>query len=408
MEQPVCTPYRLGDVKRVWHRNRGLQRQSIVVYEYWLHRFARYCQARSLDQRAELTQSGAERFACWWRSHGSRQRGRLDATLTGSRMALRAWAYALSMLGESMPPWSPPQTSPPLDLRFQPFADYLHDVRGNPLQTIHKKVKHLVAFYDYRRSQGFADIPIRLSEIDAYLVACRRRLARTTVADICSTIRGYLRFLHATGAMDIDLAASVMAPIIRAAEHPHHALPWTDVQRILAAVDRKTPTGRRDYALLLMMSVYGLGAGEVIRITLDDIDWQASTIRIKRPKTGVAFQLPLLSAVARALVDYLKHGRPAYTPTRHLFVTMRMPFKRLACSTTVRHILHSAARRAGVTAPFLGTHALRHTHACRQLELGVAPKIIGDILGHRDPKSTSAYLRVTSDRLRELSLPVPV
>lgn len=323
-------------------------------------------------------------------------------------MALRSSSFALSMLGEPMPQWCPPCAVPALDQRFQSFADYLRDVRGNPSQTIHKKLAQLMAFDRYRRRRRSAHLFIRLSEIDSYLIVCRRHLARTTVADICSTIRSYLRFLHATGAMDADLAASVMAPTIRPVERPHRALPWADVQRILRAIDRTSPKGRRDYALLLMMSVYGLGAGEIIRVSLDDIEWQAATIRIKRPKTGAVFQLPLLPAVARALIDYLKHGRPAYTVTRHLFVTMRIPFKRLACSTTVRHILHSAARRAKVTAPFLGTHALRHTHACRQLELGVAPKIIGDILGHRDPESTSAYLRVTSDRLRALSLPVPI
>ena len=86
---------------------------------------------------------------------------------------------------------------------------------------------------------------------------------------------------------------------------------------------------------------------------------------------------------------------------------MRTPYKRLACSVTIRHILHTAAAHAGVSAPFMGTHVLRHTHACRQLELGASPKIIGDILGHRDPESTSAYLRVATARLRELALPVP-
>jgi len=295
-----------------------------------------------------------------------------------------------------------------LDPRFEPFADYLRDVRGNPPQTIRKKIWELTAFDRYRRRRRAADKPIRLSEIDAYVVTCRRRFARKTVASICSTLRSYLRFLYATGAMDTDLAASVMAPIIRTAERPHRALPWADVQRILRAIDRTTAKGRRDYALLLMMSVYGLGAGEVIRISLEDIDWQAGTIRIKRPKTGATFHLPLLAAVARALIDYIKRGRPTFTSARHLFVTMRVPFKQLACSTTVRWILHAAAHRAGVTAEFLGTHALRHTHACRQLEFGTPPKIIGDILGHRDPESTSAYLRVVSDRLRELSLPVPI
>jgi integrase len=214
--------------------------------------------------------------------------------------------------------------------------------------------------------------------------------------------------LHTAGATDVNLSASVMAPIIRPLERPSRTLPWPDVLRILRAVDRTTPKGRRDYALLLMMSVYGFGAGEVIGISLDDIDWVRRTIRIRRPKTGSVFHLPLLPAIARALVDYLKHGRPEHTPERRVFVTKHIPFRPLSGSAAVRYILHSAAHRAGVTAPFLGTHALRHTHACRELELGVAPKIIGDILGHRDPESTSAYLRVANERLRELSLPVPV
>ena len=208
--------------------------------------------------------------------------------------------------------------------------------------------------------------------------------------------------------MDADLAASVMAPIVRPAERPYRALPWSDVQKILRAVDRTKPKGRRDYALLLMMSLYGFGAGEVIRLRLDHVDWRACTIHVRRPKTGVEFQLPLLPAVARALGDYLTRARPPLTSARDLFVAMRTPFKGLSDSAAVRHILHEAVHRAGVTAPFLGTHVLRHTHACRHLELGTPPKIIGDILGHRDPESTSAYLRVASERLREVSLPVPV
>ncbi len=408
MRQSPCAPYRWPEVKQVWQRNHSLRRGSFLLYEYWVHRFARYCRAHSLDQRTELTAQGAQLFARWWHSQGSRRQGDFQRALAGSHMALRAWAFALTMLGESMPLWSPLRPAPTSDARFDSFAAYLRDVRGSPPQTIHKKLTELTAFYRYRRRRRAASQPLRLSEIDAYVVECRRRLARRTVASICSTIRGYLRFLHATGAMNSDLASAVMAPIIRTAERPHRSLPWSDVKNILSAVDRKTAKGRRDYALLLMMSLYGLGAGEAIGILLEDIDWPARAIRIKRPKTGVVFQLPLLPTVGRALIDYLKRGRPAYTPARNLFVTVRVPFKSLACSTTVRCILHAAARRAGVTAPFLGTHVLRHTHACRQLELCVPPKIIGDILGHRDPQSTSAYLRVTSERLRELSLPVPV
>jgi integrase len=216
-----------------------------------------------------------------------------------------------------------------------------------------------------------------------------------------------MRFMLSSGRMIVDLAPSIVGPIVRPAERPHRALPWEDVQRILRAIDRSTRCGRRDYALLLMMSTYGMGAGEIIRLMLDDIDWQAATVRVHRPKTGAEFLLPLLPAVSRALANYLRRGRPVHAQTRNLFITMRAPHKALACSVTIRHILHTHARRAGVSAPFLGTHALRHTHACRQMELGTPAKLIGDILGHRDPESTSAYLRVSTEGLRQMALPVP-
>jgi integrase/recombinase XerD len=216
-----------------------------------------------------------------------------------------------------------------------------------------------------------------------------------------------MSFLLETGRTRVDLSPLVTLPKVRPAERPYRALPWKDVQRILRAVDRSKPCGRRDYALLLMMSTYGMGAGEVIRLTVDDLDWRAQTIHVVRPKTGVEFSLPLLPAVARAISDYLRHGRPMHAQTRHLFITRRAPYKVLSDSSVIRGILHRHAQRAGVTAPFMGTHCLRHAHACRQMELGTVPKLIGDILGHRDPQSTSAYLRVTTERLRDMALAVP-
>jgi integrase len=179
------------------------------------------------------------------------------------------------------------------------------------------------------------------------------------------------------------------------------------VQRILRVIDRSTPCGQRDYALLLLMSTYGLGAGEAIRLKLDDIDWRSSTLRVVRPKTHVEFMLPLLPAVARVLVNYLRHGRPGHVPTRHLFVQMLVPHARISGSSAVRHLLIKHARSAGVSAAYLGSHVLRHTHACRQMDMGTPPKLIGDILGHLDPDSTSAYLRVATKPLRQVSLAVP-
>jgi integrase/recombinase XerD len=395
-----------AQVLQVWRCNRCVGPGSIAVYRYWICRYYDYCRACRLDERKELTELGAERFAKWWRSRGSPRRGHFRSAFLSSRSALRAWSFARTSLGETLPTWRMDRERPvPRALRC--FAAYMAEVRGNPPQTIRKKIVHLGMFATYCRKHRRSVQHLRLQDIDQFVIVCRARYARTTVSDICSTLRAYLRFLRATGRSRNDLSGSILSPTVRSQERPHRALPWKDAQRILQAVDRSYPTGLRDYALLLMMSVYGLGAGEVIGLTVDDINWRSGTLHIQRPKNRVEFLLPLLPAVAKALAAYLKRGRPPRTDTRRLFVTMRTPFKPLACAVTVRHILHSAAARARVSAPFLGTHVLRHTHACRQLELGTPPKIIGDVLGHRDPDSTSAYLRVATNRLRDLALPVP-
>jgi len=155
------------------------------------------------------------------------------------------------------------------------------------------------------------------------------------------------------------------------------------------------------------MSTYGFGAGEVIRLQLQDIDWNAATLKVVRPKTGVAFTLPLLPAAAKALAFYLRDCRPPNIPHRHVFVRMKMPFSPLAASSAVRHILVKHAKAAGLNAPYLGSHVLRHSNAARQVDLGIRPRVLSDLLGHRDPESISAYVRIATETLREVSLPVP-
>jgi integrase/recombinase XerD len=396
---------RFDAVERVWRDNRCLKHSSIVVYRRWILRFKAYCHAKQLEERAQLTLVGVSRFARWYAcAHDIEEK----TAFSSARSALGTWALARQTLGESLPPWRLVQDAErsrsPL---IREFAEHLHLHRGNPTSTVRKKIAHVAHFLAFLREQGRGQQQIRLQDIDAFVSICGKRYARTTVADICSSLRGFMRFLRVSGRITVDLASSILAPIVRRHEHPHRALSWDDVQRILCAVDRRSACGRRDYALLLLMSSYGLGAGEVIRLTLEDIDWRAATLHVVRPKTHVEFVLPLLPAVAQALASYLRHGRPRHARSRHVFVTMRAPYKPLACAVSIRHILHTHAHRAGVTAPYLGTHVLRHTYACRQMELGAQPKVIGDILGHRDPDSTSAYLRVATEHLRDLALPVP-
>jgi len=154
------------------------------------------------------------------------------------------------------------------------------------------------------------------------------------------------------------------------------------------------------------MATYGMGAAEVLNLRLEDIDWSADTFHVRRPKTEVSMVLPLLGPVACALADYLQHERPPHAAVREIFVSARLPHRRMSDSA-IRHRLRKHADAAGVRAEYLGAHVLRHSHACRQVDQGANPKVLSEILGHRRPSSTSAYVRVAKDKLRTVALRMP-
>jgi len=198
-----------------------------------------------------------------------------------------------------------------------------------------------------------------------------------------------------------------VAPVRLRHDRPPRALPWPKVKALLQAVDATTAIGRRDRAQFLLMSAYGLGAAEVLQLRFEDIDWTGKRLHITRRKTKVPIDLPLLPGVARAIVEYVRRGRPWLTRSPFVFLSMKKPFAPLDQTGVLRHRVREAAKRAGIEAPILGTHLFRHSHATRQLEIGTAMKTLGDILGHRDPETTSIYTRAAVRHLRRLALPIP-
>jgi hypothetical protein len=127
---------------RVWRRNRCVGRGTSAVYRYWICRFVDYCRICKLDERRELTEQGAERFARWWRSTGSPRHGHLRSSILSSRSALRAWAFARVILGDALPTWRT-VCEPPVPRAPRAFAIYVSEVRGNPPGTIQAKLAHM-------------------------------------------------------------------------------------------------------------------------------------------------------------------------------------------------------------------------------------------------------------------------
>lgn len=327
----------------------------------------------------------------------------------GGRSALsatRALSCALAVLGHEVPVWESPRSRALLAPVLRDFVEHRLRHRGVSPLTARRDADHASLFTSFLRDRGRRVGGVRLVDVDDFIMRCAARWTPKTVAGICSTLRAFLRFLHASGRLRFDLASSVLAPRIRSVDRPRRVLPWKDVRRTLQEIDVTRTPGRRDFAVILMMATYGMGAAEVTGLSLEDVDWVARTVRVRRPKTGSTTVLPLLDPVARALARYIRHERPAHGRGRSVFLSHHLPHVRLSCSA-VRYAFRQYATRAGVKAPFLGAHVLRHTHATRQIEAGASMKIVGDILGHQRPSSTSVYVRGAIFRLRAVALPVP-
>jgi integrase/recombinase XerD len=373
-------------------------------YLHCVRRFRRYWSERGLDGIEQLTLAGVKEYAAHYVGP-SMSRPAPATVLDQTDSAVYAWAHALRELGHRVPPWRPPPsptTWPPL---VAEYLTYRREHRGVGARTRQRDASTVTEFLALLRDRRRALSTVRAIDLDAFVAQVAHRLGRIAVRDTCCHLRSFLRFLHVTGRASRDLASLVVAPRVRAMERPPRALAWPDVRCLLRAIPRDTPTGRRDFAVVLMMATYGLGAAEVVALRLDDIDWRHAVLRLRRPKTGAPLELPLLPAVAHAVAAYLREGRPPDAVSREAFVGARLP-RRPMSTSAVRHLLRWYARRAGLRVP-VGGHTLRHSHATRQIDAGVNPKLVGDILGHRRPASTSVYVRVALQRLRAVALPVP-
>lgn len=392
------------EIVAVWRKG-GLSRGTIVNYLYWVRRFRKCCEKRKLIEAEQLTVAGVERFL---RAYvGPRLKGRRSAQNSRgvASNALHAWASALRDLGSPLPQWreKPTQQLPPL---VNEYFKYRRLHNGVSDGTLTRDIETARSFLLQLRLKMKPVERTTLNDVDAFVRNLSSRLAKRTVADTCSSLRAFLRFLQITGKLSADLAGAVIAPRYRIDERPPRTLPWKDVQKILHSISRSQPPGKRDFAIVLLLATYGLGAAEVLGLRLDDVYWRAGILKARRPKTSVPIELPLLPAVAKALIAYIRDERPPARSIKHLFLRKNMPYEPMT-SSAIRFRIRHYARLAGISTKIIGAHAFRHSHATRQVDAGANIKVVSDILGHRSSSSTSIYVRVALRRLRTVALPVP-
>ncbi len=225
------------------------------------------------------------------------------------------------------------------------------------------------------------------------------------MAPALTALRSFLQYGRYCGDIVIDLHTCVPTVANWSMAGIPRSISPTQVHQLLDGCDRQSATGRRDYAMLLLISRLGLRASEVVNLTLDDLDWTEGAIDIRGPAQRVD-RLPLPADVGAALVDYLRHARPDCA-SRNVFLRSRAPRRALLGPSAVSCIVLRALRRAGIDSPTKGAHLLRHSLATQMLGGGASLGEIAEILRHRNPQTTMIYAKVDLVSLHTLALAWP-
>jgi len=288
---------------------------------------------------------------------------------------------------------------------YEAFCEELH-YRGYSKTTIEsniKKVQLLIIFMTTHEVTSASDITIR--HIENYLKTIENKAVKY-VGVFLYVFRNFFSFLYERGYIVDDLAP--MLPKVRTPRNASIPYVWSkdDIKKLLCAIDREDPKGKRDYAIFLIAIRLGLRIGDIRSLKKSSIDWNRKTINLKMAKTGQPIELPLLKDIGWAIIDYLQNGRPS-TNSECLFVRHRAPYNAFGDRNAFNKELHRYILKAGLKIPEgqrHGMHSLRSTLAGNMLEIKSPLPIISETLGHQSVNTTSIYLKIDIEGLRKCAL----
>ncbi len=295
-----------------------------------------------------------------------------------------------------------------LVVRYDAWLNEVHGMAVNTRYYRCAEAHRLLAWWADRAS-GNLLCRLSVSDLDAFMQWRSSRWSRGSLGVVVASVRSVLRYLHESGQVPVDLSAAIHGPRLCALDGIPSTLRAEDVTKMLeCARAKRSPLGRRDYAILTLLASYGLRAGELVALRLEDIDWRSELIRVRHTKTKSHSQLPLLRKPAEAILAYLRHGRPQ-TQRREVFLRTLAPYHALGGPSPLYKIIARNLVDAHSIPPGKrGPHALRHARAASLLRGAVPLKTIGDVLGHRSPQSTMVYLKLATRELRQVALDLPV
>ena len=298
---------------------------------------------------------------------------------------------------------APPEPRHAHDGEVETFAGWLRTECGWSDSTIRACCNPVNQFLDRLEELGIPLSAVRIGDIDAQVARWHAGgLARITVNGYSSRLRAFLRFAEGRDWCATGLADGVVPPRFRPDESIPKGLDRDEVLRLLATTEGDRPADIRDRAILMLLITYGLRAGEVAGLRLDDLDWRGQRLQARCPKPGRTSHCPLSPGVGNSILRYLTEVRSPPGSERDLFLTVRAPVRPVTAQA-IGLIVRNRADLIGIVGKRRGSHSLRHATAQRLLDHGLSMKQVGDYLGHRGAASTAVYAKVRLGALREVA-----
>jgi len=371
------------------HHSIGRQIVAIADFSRWLKH--KHIEIEALDHQV------VDRFL--------RLRRRQQRVGRGDAKALDRMLSMLRQKGIVKSP-QPPATDNARSKIAAEFHCYLLQELGRSPST----AKNYVPFIDQFLMERFQNrtpvlASLRASDVTGFVIRHAHQLSPVRAGIMVTALRSFFRYLLHHGAIATDLAGCVPAVPNWSLSRLPRFLPAGAVEKLLKRCDRRTAVGRRNHAILLLLARLGVRAGEVIKLSLDDIDWASGQIII-HGKGGRSAPLPLPADVGTALAAYLRRDRPP-SASRRVFLRHRAPLTGFANPSTLSSIVRRALKQAGIESPHMGAHVLRHSLATSMLRQGGSLDEIGELLRHQSPNTTAIYAKVDVAALHTLALPWP-
>lgn len=299
---------------------------------------------------------------------------------------------------------------PPIAWQLRLLTDYdehLRDTRGlTPGVRLAEAevVRLLLAFH--RRRHGEADLTALTGEdvLDHFQEMGEHYRCVASRQKFAGYLRQVLRFLRLRGLVERDFAGTVPLFVnYRLSTVPNH-LAWSDVQRLIKAINVEVAPGRRDRAILLLIAGLGLRPGTIRALTLDEIHWRSGELRIPRTKNRRGTNLPLTGEIGDALSEYVLKERPE-TKLRTVFLRHTSPQLPFASSSAITAMVYGRLDRAGVPRAKGAANLLRHSLATQLVNGGVPIKQVSDVFGHASIDTTAIYTKVDLASLSKVPMP---